>query len=246
MNYGKSNLHSPEYMTAKRLSAIALLFLVSVVFACDTPVYRYALERWMPDPFDIIIFHQGPFQPEENQYVEDLIKKGFGERSGWYIREVDIKGKLDPETQKIYQKHKTGLKPPFIVVRQLQKDGHLDTLWKGAYSKDSIEKLLHSKARTEVSERIAKGDIVWILLESADPIKNEGVAKILDAELPKLQVDLKPSVPAVEKEEGEVDTSLPPRPLSLSMLRISKQNPDEEFFAKFLLQSAPENAQKSQ
>jgi hypothetical protein len=233
-------------MTAKRLLAVALLFFSSVTFACDTPVYRYALERWMPDPFDVIVFHQGPLPPEDGQFVEDLIKKGIAQRSGWYVREVDVKGKLDADTQKVYQKHKTGFKLPFVLIRQLEKNGQMDMIWKGAYTKDSLEKVLFSKHRTEISERLAKGDIVWVILEGSDPIKNQGLTKILEAELPKLQTELKPSTPAAEKEPGEADTSLPPRPLTLSSIRVSKQNPEEESLVNFLLQVAPAKAQKSQ
>jgi hypothetical protein len=246
LNYTESNLHSSGYMTVKRISAVALLVFASIAFACDTPVYRYALERWMPDPFDVIVFHQGPLPPEDGQFVEGLIKRGIDQRSGWYVREVDVKGKLDADTQKVYQKHKAGLKLPFVLIRQLEKNGQMDTIWKGAYTKDSLEKVLFSKDRTEISERLAKGDIVWVILEGSDPIKNQGVAKILDAELPKLQTHLKPSTPSAEKEPGEADTSLPPRPLTLSYIRVSKQNSAEEALVKFLLQAAPVKVQKSQ
>ena len=38
---------------------LPLLFVAAPLLACDTPVYRYALENWAPLPYEILIFHHG-------------------------------------------------------------------------------------------------------------------------------------------------------------------------------------------
>ena len=34
---------------------------VSVALACQVPVFRYALERWSADKFEVVILHDSPF-----------------------------------------------------------------------------------------------------------------------------------------------------------------------------------------
>ena len=40
---------------------LLLFFLLSIqTFACQVPVFRYALERWQADPFRLQIISNGP------------------------------------------------------------------------------------------------------------------------------------------------------------------------------------------
>ena len=40
------------------LTLLALLYLPSQLSACNVPVFRYALEHWSADPYDVIVFHR--------------------------------------------------------------------------------------------------------------------------------------------------------------------------------------------
>ena len=39
--------------------AFLALFAASTVWACSIPVFRYALERWQPDNYEVSIFQSG-------------------------------------------------------------------------------------------------------------------------------------------------------------------------------------------
>jgi hypothetical protein len=46
-------------------AVVGICILPAAGFSCDVPVFRYALERWMPDLHDLVIIHDGPLSPEE-------------------------------------------------------------------------------------------------------------------------------------------------------------------------------------
>ena len=41
-------------------TAVALVLVAVVAEACSVPVFRYALERWQADPYEVFVFHRGP------------------------------------------------------------------------------------------------------------------------------------------------------------------------------------------
>jgi len=49
-------------MRTRPLIAIFVVTLAAagVAHACQVPVFRYALERWTPDPYEAFVIHRGP------------------------------------------------------------------------------------------------------------------------------------------------------------------------------------------
>ena len=47
------------------ISAVIFLLLTGASRACNVPVFRYALERWAADHFEVVIFHRGPLGQAE-------------------------------------------------------------------------------------------------------------------------------------------------------------------------------------
>ena len=40
--------------------------------ACQVPVFRFALERWTADKYEIVVIHDGPLTPEARSHIERL------------------------------------------------------------------------------------------------------------------------------------------------------------------------------
>ena len=55
------------------LVVAGLVLSATVVAACSVPVFRYALERWTSDNYQIIIFHDGKLTDEQQAVVDDLV-----------------------------------------------------------------------------------------------------------------------------------------------------------------------------
>jgi len=56
--------------TAATLASI--LAISTVTHACNVPVFRYALERWRPDAYDAIVFHDGRLSPADSTLVQRM------------------------------------------------------------------------------------------------------------------------------------------------------------------------------
>jgi len=46
--------------------------------SCNVPVFRFALERWRADIFEVVVFHRGEMSPDETLMVEKLEKASAG------------------------------------------------------------------------------------------------------------------------------------------------------------------------
>ena len=57
-----------------RITTVCLIFLAAAVItkACQVPVFRYALERWQPDHYQLVIVHDGNLTREEQANVTYL------------------------------------------------------------------------------------------------------------------------------------------------------------------------------
>ena len=57
-----------------RTTTVCLFLLVAAVVAeaCQVPVFRYALERWQPDHYQLVIVHDGNLTSEEQADVNYL------------------------------------------------------------------------------------------------------------------------------------------------------------------------------
>ena len=88
------------------------------VFACNGPVFRYALERWPAAPYEVVIYHRGALGAEDQKVVDWLETCSFQEemRANLLVGTVDLDTLEAGEAKKVW-----GDKPepelPRVVVR---------------------------------------------------------------------------------------------------------------------------------
>ncbi len=219
--------------------------------ACDIPVFRFALERWLPDPYEVVVFHRGPLEgqaagvlAEFRKYVED--KPAL---ANCWIDTADLAGKVDAVRQELYE---AGGKPntPWVALLPPERfrAKPTDRLWAGPLDKDALQALIASPFRSRIGQRIAAGDsAVWVLLESGDKAKDDAAATLIDKQLRLAEKELVLPEPAAPMfaEDPEAPPP-PPRPalkLKLSLLRLSRKDPAEQLFIRTLLRIEPELSQ---
>src|SRR5579864_4110471 len=81
--------------------AAACLLLTGTAHACNIPVFRYALERWKPDPFDITVYELNipalnsvPTDPElphiqSLRGLRDFSLQGYG-YGNYYFNAIEL------------------------------------------------------------------------------------------------------------------------------------------------------------
>src|SRR5947208_4082679 len=93
-------------MTRFGLALSACLILSPAAFACSVPVFRYALERWQPSKYELIVYHRGPLQTTEGGAVRRLAAAARG--ANVRLTEADLVGLAGASLQQAWDREGQG------------------------------------------------------------------------------------------------------------------------------------------
>src|SRR5262245_51173460 len=68
----------------------AALLAASPVWACNVPVFRYALEQWAPDQYFFGLMHNGPLSENDQKQFELLTKASESKSANLDLDRVDL------------------------------------------------------------------------------------------------------------------------------------------------------------
>jgi hypothetical protein len=196
--------------------------------ACNVPVFRYALERWPADPYEVVLFHRGPLSAADQALLARLEKHAN-------LKRANVT-RLDGELQTLYEAQKNP-ELPWLVVRYPAAARNDAVVWAGRLSDGAVRTLLDSPVRRELARRIAAGETaVWLLLECGDRARDDAAAAVLHKRLPQLPKLLR--LPALTDDPADrIAADGPPLKIAFSMLRVSRSDPDEQMLVRMLLHS---------
>jgi hypothetical protein len=225
---------APRNLALAALLAV-LLLTAGPAQACNVPVFRYALERWPADPYQVAVFHRGPLSSEDQALVKAL-SDADGKQVNCVFRLIDLDKEQDQEQVKQFEEK---FKPdyPYLVVRYPEASRLGVNVWAGRLNKTVVEGLLDSPARRELARRILAGEsAVWVLLESGRKDQDDAVEKRLQAQLKELPQVLK--LPERSNSPSDrINEDGPPLKIAFSVLRVSRSDPAEALFVQMLLKS---------
>ncbi len=215
-----------------------LVLWTAPAHACSVPVFRWALERWEADPYEVVVFHQGPMEPAEQAVVDQLTSDATANVA---VRLVDLAEQPGDQTQALLERY-TSLELPWVMVRypaisMIKKD-----VWAGSLNDAALKTALDSPKRRDIAQRLIDGDAaVWVLLESGEKEKDDAAAKLLTEQLGEMQEMLKLPEQSVDLAYTGWNTPTPPDlPISFSLLRLSRAEASERMFVRMLLHSEPD------
>ena len=225
------------------LIALATMLSVSSLLACSVPVFRYALEKWPPDSYQATVFHRGPLTQAQQALALDLSRDGLAGRlhANVSLKTVDLAQKPDAEALELWRQLGTGTLP-WLVVRYPLAARRPDHVFSGPLTETTVQQLLGSAARKEITRRLGLGDsAVWVLLEIGDAKRDDETAKLVETRLSYLAGVLK--LPAIEAQDiaaGLVSVPEGGLKLAFSVVRVARSDPAEATFVKMLLGTEPD------
>lgn len=209
--------------------------------ACSVPVFRYALERWPPDHFELVVFHRGELTAEAQSVVAWLEKSSAEEMltANYTLRTVNLENALDSPTQALWQAQRTE-ELPWLALHYPRATTDGGVAWNGPLTMQAAQRVVDSPLRQKVGERILQGEsAVWVFVESGNASKDNAAAERIEAELATLTEELE--LPEQTDLSGNVMPEEQQRALGLrlafSMIRLSRGAADEEVFRSMLLHS---------
>ena len=225
-------------MASVWLSVILVLLGRTEVSGCSVPVFRYALERWVPDAYSVVIFHQGPLTPEQQAQVDrmDPEKMPPGESVNLNVMNVDLADAPEEVALKLWEQQGTDTLPWMMVSYPWTNLTH-DSIWAGGLTETAVDQVVDSPVRREVARRLLKGEsAVWVFLESGDSAKDEAAFERLSSRLEHMTETLElPVLNPDDIEKGLISIDESELAISFSTLRLSRNDPAEAFFVPMLL-----------
>jgi hypothetical protein len=222
---------------------LAVILLSASALACQVPVFRYALERWDADKYQILIISSGPLDPVARERVERLqgaaqvIQAARQGNANLEIRTEDISNVNDPRLQKMWEQHPRDTGPMMVVLYPRNAEQVPDRVIQTSALDDlSVAQLLGSPAGEQVAQRLAAGhSAVWIFVPCGQADRDRTAIETLQQRLTANREFL--TVPSAEELELDPDVlaanKIPLR-IEFSVVELDRNDPAEAFMLRSL------------
>lgn len=205
----------------------------SIALCCSIPVFRYALEHWIPEPFIVHIISPSPLDESQIALLKEL--EELGKNANIRLKVSDGQNAKSDDNKSIVQLV-SNRDSAWLVVETTKKVGGLtQVIWDAPFTKETVKQLLTSPVRKRICEGLVEKDSVsWVFLESGDPAVDDAKFAKLESELQRLEGVIKlPEIDAADLK----DLSKSPDELKIHFTahRVSRSDPSEAAFVSMLL-----------
>ena len=209
-----------------------LALLPAQAYACSTPVFRYALERWPADFYEGVLVHRGEI--DEDHPAGKLFEEESAEFLNLRLSRLDLDSADEEDVKKLLG-DKIPEKLPALVLWYPWHKGRAAPFWAGEFTPAMMKTLIQSPTRTEVAKRLSEGQTaVWIFVESGDKAKDKAALELLEKELETVVKELMEYAPPIE------DMSTPSFSYEFSTVSVSRADPNESMLVSMIMNSEPD------
>ncbi len=221
-----------------RLRAVAIILGIAVygmpepLRACNVPVFRYAMERWAADPYQVVIYHRGQEQAEA---WARLREPGHANLS---LQDVDVS---TPEGKALAGRR--GIAgSPWVEVYYPLNSRIRKAVWSGPLSAARAGSILHSPLRAQLARRLLDGEVaVWILVKSGQAEKDSRALETLRRELDRASATLRVPETGIDADGNLIEvTDFKTYPVRFGLMEVARDDPEERLLVNALLASEPD------
>jgi hypothetical protein len=204
------------------------------VHPCSVPVFRYALERWKPDPYKAIYIYRDEISKKDQALLEQLKQAASNPDYplNLLIREADTAAFPEEKLTDLLK----GPVPdalPVIAIWYPDQMGEKAPIWVKELTPSFVEAFIQSPKRKELAEGLINGEsVVWVFIPSGNAKKDERARTLIEQEL-----DV--AVQAYSKMPYTILSGAKQKKLSYGfpVLTVSPDDPAERLFIDMLLKS---------
>jgi len=209
---------------------VSLALLTTHALACSVPVFRYGLEHWAPDAYQILVFKAGPLSADERALVQKLGPESHTNAS---TQIVDL-NTATTEQKKIWSEGGQAS----VVVMPPAASPTKHPVWTAAtLTAESVAVIQDSPMRKDIAQRLAEGDsAIWLLLDSGDKASDDATAKTLEGYLTRAAETMElPKLDDQDIKNGLVSVPDEGLRLTFPLVRLRRDDPAEQFLVHCLL-----------
>ena len=234
------------FMAHARHIQLTILFLAlsaATALACKVPVFRYALERWNADKYEVLIIHKGDLGSASQALVAKLQSPKSSSSVNLEAQLMAADELRDKRLVELWKSHTDTSQPLMVVLFPKTANEVPDrVLAVLSLTETHVDRLLHSPLRKQIAERLSGGQTaVWIFVPSGDESKDTAALKVLNERMTVNQSRL--SVPTAQELEIEptvlAKNKIPLR-IEFSVLTLDRKDERESFLLDALMKSEPD------
>jgi len=205
--------------------------------ACNVPAFRYAMERWPADSYQILVYHRTGPQRE----AFELLQKGAAEKdaaANYSLKGIDVAktgGKALAEQRGI-------VVFPWVEIYYPIHSQVRAPVWSGPLTLDRAKRILNSPSRSRLAQTLLSGEVaVWILIKSGHDQKDRRALESLKTHLDRASATLRiPDTGADENGNPVEVKDFKTYPVRFGLMEIAHDDPDEDLLVSALLKSEPD------
>ena len=168
-------MHTLKAGKSLLFTAVVILMSTLGAEACNVPVFRYALERWPADPYEIIMFRRGPLTDGEAALARSIERRELpgALHANYVARDVDLDSQVPDVMRELFGRIGDDSLPR-MALRYPGTSEYRLALWSGPMSEETVKEALDSPVRRTIRERILDGEsAVWVILESGEAARDD-------------------------------------------------------------------------
>jgi hypothetical protein len=211
--------------------------LAASAWACQVPVFRYALERWTADKYEVVILHDAPLSAEIKAQLEGLQNDHARQISNVEVRLFEASQLRDPRLKELWQQRTDTTRPLMVVLYPRNAMEVPDRLLSAQPLTDSaLDELVSSPARREIARRLSAGEsAVWLFVASGHAPQDEQALKELSQQILRNQQQLTlPSAEELEIDPQVLASNKLPLKIAFSVIKVERTDPAEKLLVQAL------------
>ncbi len=222
----------------------AVFFLAAgTVWACSTPVYRYAMYRWEPAPYEIYYFHEQDVDEAVVEVHESIRAAARCEErtANLFLAAVDVKEDpelktIPPDVRKWWEAQPDKQTPCYVVVTPYGVPIH-----HGDMDAEVLQTLIDSPARRSVVEQLSEGTAgVMVMITGSDDEANQKAEELIkefvaDIASGKIELYIPPPVGFFTPRRDEAEEEPASPQIEVGFVKVDRSDPQEKWFLETLL-----------
>ena len=180
-----------------------LLASVTLVMACQVPVFRFALERWPADQFALVVTSEGELTGSIGEALEALAEELQGDPQAINLRlqRVNLETLTEAELVSLPALEHAGEGPTLILMPPASWKSKTP-VWTGEATEENLNRLLDSPLRQRCGAHLLKGaSAVWVLVESGDATKDAAAREVMEAGVKQAEATLEIPEGVIRRED---------------------------------------------
>ncbi len=214
--------------------------LASSVWACKVPVFRYALERWDADKYEVLVVHDGPLDDSTGKLLDKLTASPSAKTSNIHARAISIDNLRDPKLSNFWKDRENKESPLMIVLYPRTAAEVPDrVLLVQSFTGENVDNLLQSKVRDQIAARLSSGQsAVWVFVPSGNERKDTVALQVLKDRMEFNAKHLSaPSAEELEIAPEILAKNKIPLRIEFSVISLHREDPNEALLLSSLLKS---------